>query len=109
MQRYTSLILIVTAVAGCASNPNSRWFEGARMGFAVNQLEPGKYKLDAYGAGAHTKEDVERGFLMRAAELCSPKQFAYNVGTYPSSYTVVHQGYSMTYPTFQAMGTVTCK
>jgi hypothetical protein len=108
MQRYAIAIAVLATVAGCASDPNLRWFEGARMGFAVTELGPEKYRLDAYGAGAHTKQDVERGFLMRAGELCSPRQFKHEVGIYPSSYTGDSFGYRSTFKTLQAIGTVTC-
>lgn len=63
MQRLLFSLMAFSALAGCASNPNETWFEGAMMRYEVLEVRSRQYKLVATGAGLHKKEEVERGLL----------------------------------------------
>jgi len=54
---------------------------GAEMRFEVEQTGPTTYSLVALGAAVHTKNDVERAFLVRASELCHKGHFTQHFET----------------------------
>ncbi len=58
------------------------------MSFEVLEVGPRQYKLFANGAGAHKREEVERGFLVRAREICDGQEFSHELLTTPYQYTV---------------------
>jgi hypothetical protein len=99
----------LTLIAGCASSPNSRWLEGAMMSFEVLDVGPRQYKLFANGAGAHKREEVERGFLVRARELCNGRAFSHEFETTPYQYGSSGGGFSFTHNAFRTVGVVKCK
>ena len=109
MQRLLSLLLTLSAVAGCASNPNSIWFEGAMMNYEVLEIGPRQYKLVANGAGFHKQEEVERGFLFRANQLCGGQDFSHDYQTAPYQYGSSGGGFSFTHNAFKTTGIVKCK
>ena len=45
MQRIHFLLLAVASLAGCASNPNSFWYEGAMMNYDVLEIGNGNTSL----------------------------------------------------------------
>ena len=107
-----SLLLFLSALAvlgGCASSQDSRWFDGAFMSFEVVEVGPRQYKVFAKGAGAHTPEEVERGFLVRADELCLGKEFSHELQTTPYQYGSSGGGFSFTHDAFKTVGIVQCK
>lgn len=108
MKNKLCLTVVLIFIVGCASTSNSRWFEGAMMSFQVVELGPMEYKLFAYGAGAHKKEEVERGFLVRAGELCNGAGFNHEFGTEPYQYRSYGNGYSFTHTAFKSIGIIKC-
>jgi hypothetical protein len=109
MQRLLFLLLIFAGLAGCASNPNSFWYAGAMMNYEVLEIGPRQYKLVANGAGLHKKEEVERGFLFRASQLCGGQEFSHEFQTAPYQYGSSGGGYSFTHNAFKTIGIVKCK
>lgn len=109
MRRYLVIPPFLALIAGCASNPNSRWLEGAMMGFEVLEVGPRQYKLTANGAGAHKSAEVERGFLVRAGELCGGQNFSREYQTTPYQYGSSGGGYSFTHNAFKTVGVVKCQ
>ncbi len=109
MWRHLIVLPIVAMIAGCASSPNSRWIEGAMMSFEVLDVGPGQYKLFANGAGAHKREEVERGFLLRASELCKGQEFSHEFQTTPYQYGSSGGGFSFTHNALNTVGIIKCK
>jgi hypothetical protein len=109
MQRPPFLLLIFTFIAGCASSPNSFWYEGAMMNYEVLEIGPRQYKLIANGAGAHKKDTVERGFLFRAGQLCGGQEFSHESETAPYQYGSSGGGFYFTHNAFRTTGIVKCK
>lgn len=108
MQRYLFLLSPIFVLAGCASSPNSIWFEGAMMGYEVLEIGPRQYKLVAFGAGFHKKDEVERGFLFRAGQLCEGAGFNHEFQTAPYQYFSSGGGFSFTHNAFKTTGVVKC-
>jgi hypothetical protein len=109
MQRAPFLLFIFAGLAGCASNPNSFWFEGAMMNYEVLEIGPRQYKLVANGAGLHKRDEVERGFLFRASQLCGGQEFSHEFQTAPYQYGSSGGGFSFTHNAFKTTGIVKCK
>lgn len=107
--RMYLLIPAFLLIHGCASNPNSRWLEGAMMNFEVLDVGPRQYKLFVSGAGAHKREEVERGFLVRARELCGGQDFTHEMETTPYQYGSSGGGFSFSHSAFKTTGIVKCK
>jgi len=108
MLRYLFIMPIVAMLAGCASDPNSRWYEGGMMRYEVVEIGPRQYKLFAHGAGAHKKEEVERAFLLRAGELCNGHEFSHEFQTTPYQYGSSGGGLSFTHNAFRTTGVIKC-
>jgi hypothetical protein len=105
-----SVLLSALFLAACSSNPNSIWFERGMMAFEVLEVGPRQYKLTANGAGAHTSEQVERGFMQRAGQLCEGRPFTHNeISSEPYQYGSTGGGYSFRHSAFKSVGIVTCK
>lgn len=79
------------------------------MGFEVLEVGPRQYKLTANGAGAHKSEEVERGFLVRARELCGGQKFSHDYQTMPYQYGSSGGGFSFTHNAFKTVGVVQCQ
>lgn len=109
MRPYLLFFPALAMIGGCASTPNSRWLEGAMMSFEVLEVGPRQYKLFANGAGAHKREEVERGFLVRAKEICDGKEFSHELQTTPYQYGSSGGGFSFTHNAFKTVGVVKCK
>ena len=109
MRRIHFLLLVFAGFTGCASNPNSFWYEGAMMNYQVLEIGERQYKLVANGAGRHKKEEVERGFLLRAGQLCGEKSFMHEYQTMPYQYGSSGGGFSFTHNAFRTTGMVKCK
>jgi hypothetical protein len=109
MRYFIYLLLAFSSLAGCVSNPNSIWFEGAMMNYEILEVGPRQYKLVASGAGLHKKEEVERGFLSRASQLCGGQDFSHDYKTIPYQYGSSGGGYSFTHNAFKTTGIVICK
>jgi hypothetical protein len=101
------LLLIISALTACSAN--GRWLEGGVMGFEVNQVDAKTYSLAANGAGSQSRAQVERGFLVRAAELCSPAGFDHTAETSTSTYRDWNGGITATHSRYVMKGTVSCK
>ena len=108
MQRLLFLLLIFADLAGCASDPNTFWYEGAMMHCEVSEIGPRQYKLVANGAGHHKQEEVERGFLFRAGQLCGGQEFSHEFQTAPYRYGLPGGGFPF-YTAFKTTGIVKCK
>jgi len=109
MLRHLVILPVLAMFAGCASNPNSRWHEGAMMNYEVLEVGPKQYKLIATGAGAHKRDEVERGFLVRAGELCNGREFSHEFQTTPYQYGSSSGGFSFTHNAFKTTGIIKCK
>jgi hypothetical protein len=103
-------VLAAITVVGCASDPNLVWSEGAAMSFEVTEIGKGSYNLSAKGAGAHSKEQVERAFLNRAVELCGgqPLQRTFESRSYEYSAPTGIPAYSSRHSAFMTTGTIKC-
>src|SRR5437868_946182 len=108
MKRPLFILLILTGLAGCASNPNSLWYEGAMMHYEVLEIGPRQYKLVANGAGLHKKDEVERGFVFRAGQLCGGREFSHEFQTVPYQYGSSGGGFFFTHNAFKTTGIVKC-
>ena len=112
MRIFTSaLVVTTTMLTGCATNPNDTWFEGAHMTFKVSSYGNNRYEVTAEGAGAHKPEQVERGFLQRASQLCDGKGFDHQFTTTACTYSAPGgvYGISTMHRAFKTTGTVTCR
>jgi hypothetical protein len=96
-------------IAGCASTPNSFWFENGMMNFEVLEVGPKQYKLIAMGAGALKREQVERAFSIRANQLCEDKPFPYEFQSEPRQYTSSGGGFAFVHNAFKTTGVVKCR
>lgn len=102
-------LVLLSLRGGCASNPNAIWYEGSVMGFDVLIVGERQYKIVASGAGFHDRDEVERGFLMRAAHVCGGQEFTHEFHTEPYQYRSSGGGYSFTHDAFRTTGIVQCK
>jgi hypothetical protein len=102
------LLMLLPAIAACASDPNLIWFEGAGMSYDVLEIGPRQYKITAAGAAAHKKEAVERGFMFRAEQICNGKTFSHDFQTSPVQYTSPVMTFSPTFNAFRTTGLVKC-
>ncbi|MEF8697766.1 MAG: hypothetical protein V5B36_14370 [Candidatus Accumulibacter sp. UW25] len=79
------------------------------MNYDVLEIGQRQYKLIANGAGRHKREEVERGFLFRAGQLCAGQAFTQEYQTTPYQYGSSGGGYSFTHNAFRTTGIVKCK
>ncbi|HNG04613.1 MAG TPA: hypothetical protein PLQ71_22195 [Nitrospira sp.] len=108
MKLGSFLLCLLLFLPGCASNPNSIWFDGAMMNYEVLVIGPSQYKLVAFGAGFYKKEDVKRGFMFRAGQLCDSSGFTHEFQTVPYQYNSTGGGFFFTHNAFKASGVVKC-
>jgi hypothetical protein len=102
-----SLAMLAAVLSACSAN--SRWLEGALMSFKVEQTAPKTYLLTANGAGAQSRAQVERGFLVRASELCDNGSFDHTLQTVPYEYGDWNGTYIAQHSAYRTTGTVVCK
>ena len=76
------------------------------MSYEILEIGPRQYKLVANGAGLHKKDEVERGFLFRAGQLCGGPNFSNDYQTTPYQYGSSGGGFSFTHNAFKTTGIV---
>jgi hypothetical protein len=102
-----SLLFFAMVLSACSAN--SRWLEGAMMTFEVERTAPKTYLLTANGAGAQSSAQVERGFLVRASELCDNGSFDHKLETVPYQYGDWNGYFVVQHRAYRTTGTVICK
>ncbi len=105
---HKSLLLSCALLAGCASTPNSGWFENGMMSYEVLEVGQREYKLVAIGAGAHKLEQVERAFAVRADQLCDGKRLPSKLQAEQYQYSSSGGGFFFRHSAFKTTGIVKC-
>ncbi len=110
MVRKWQAVIGCCILTGCASTPNSHWFESGMMNFEVLEVGPKQYKLTGQGAGNHSAEQVRRAFELRAAKLCGSGKPNYLMPQ-PESYQYRSSGggFSFVHNAFKLTSTVSCE